>query len=87
MGNVYSSKLQIIGGGELGGYKAPKMSTMFLAMFWKSIYDFGQGMRAKNNVVLPILNERVLRFDDLSFDLEVSSFYNRWTYRLPLSLF
>jgi hypothetical protein len=56
------------------------MSRMFLVMFWKSIYDFGQCMTAKNNVMLPILNERVLRFDDLSVDLEVLSFYNRWTY-------
>jgi hypothetical protein len=55
------------------------MSTMFLVMFWKSIYDFGQGMRAKNNVMLPILSGRGLWFDDLSVDLEVLSFYNKWT--------
>jgi hypothetical protein len=56
------------------------MSTMFLVTFWESIYDFGQVMRAKDNVMLPILNERVLRFDDLTVDFEVSSFSNRWTY-------
>jgi hypothetical protein len=44
------------------------------------LHDFGQIVKAKNNIMLPILNERVLRFDDLRVDFEVSSFSNRWTY-------
>jgi hypothetical protein len=56
------------------------MSTMFLVIFWESIHDFGQIVKAKNNIMLPILNERVLRFDDLRIDFEVFSFSNRWTY-------
>jgi hypothetical protein len=44
------------------------------------LHDFGQIVKAKNNIMLPILNERVLRFDDLRIDFEVFSFSNRWTY-------
>jgi hypothetical protein len=53
------------------------MSTMFLVTFWESIDDFGQVMRVKDNFMLPILNERVLGFDDSTVDFEVSSFSNR----------